>query len=239
VKANVTHGLPLSHSDRVAAASRILASHPRWSDRSVAAATGLSDKTVSRLRARSTPEAAEPGTRLGRDGRVRPVDSRSRRQHAAAIISRRPSAGLREVARATGLSAATVRDVRQRLERGEDPVPGKYQPGTLALDAPPATAEPADEAGTAPASSRVRVRPAPRPMDRDTLLEQLRQDPSLRFSEAGRLAVRWLDRHVVDIGSLAELERGPPDHWAPVVAGLARRCATDWTRLAERLELRS
>src|SRR5260221_2740054 len=43
VKANVTHGLPLSPPDRKAAAESIIASHPNWSDRAVAAATGLSD----------------------------------------------------------------------------------------------------------------------------------------------------------------------------------------------------
>jgi len=84
-----------------------------------------------------------------------------------------------------------------------------------------------------------RARPAPRPVDRDTLLEKLRQDPSLRFNEAGRLAVRWLHQHIVDTEGLENLERGLPDHWAPVVASLARSCATDWTRLAEQLELRT
>jgi ParB-like chromosome segregation protein Spo0J len=238
VKANVKHGLPLSHSDRLAAAARILASHPQWSDRAVAAATGLSDKTVSRVRACSTSETAESNTRLGRDGRVRPVDSRSRRQHAATIISRRPTAALREVARTTGLSAATVRDVRQRLERGEDPVPDRYQPAGADLGASAAPVPDRDPQAV-PAANEVRVRRAANAIDPDTLLEKLRQDPSLRFSEAGRLAVRYLDRHLVDTDGLENLEHGLPDHWAPVVANLARSCATNWARLAEQLELRT
>src|SRR4029078_7378388 len=56
VKTNVKHGLPLSPSDRAAAAARIIAIHPHWSDRAVAAATALSDKTISPIPARSTAD---------------------------------------------------------------------------------------------------------------------------------------------------------------------------------------
>lgn len=104
VKANVTHGLPLSRSDRSVAAARIIMTHPQWSDRAVAAAVGLSDKTISRIRSRSSADAPQSNARLGRDGRLRPLDSGYRRQQAAAMIHERPNAGLREVARATGLS---------------------------------------------------------------------------------------------------------------------------------------
>ncbi|GAA4224535.1 hypothetical protein GCM10022254_04210 [Actinomadura meridiana] len=129
VKANVAHGLPLSQPDRMAAAGRIIAAHPQWSDRAVAAATGLSDKTIARLRDRTGQGAAQPAARLGRDGRLRPLDSAAKRRRAAAMISDEPDAGLRAIARATGLSLATVRDVRQRVGRGEDPVPERYRNG--------------------------------------------------------------------------------------------------------------
>ncbi|MFD6620078.1 ParB/RepB/Spo0J family partition protein, partial [Streptomyces albidoflavus] len=123
VEANVTHGLPLSRADRAAAAARIVETHPQWSDRAVAVATGISDKTVSRIRAHTAGEdGPQTGARIGRDGRMRPLDSTWRRRQAAAIFRERPDAGLREVARATGLSPTTVRDVRRRLERGESPV---------------------------------------------------------------------------------------------------------------------
>ncbi|MFD9393249.1 ParB/RepB/Spo0J family partition protein, partial [Streptomyces sp. NPDC060000] len=128
VQANVTHGLPLSRADRTAAAARIVVAFPQWSDRAVAAAAGISDKTVARIRAQTaTGHAGRSTSRLGRDGRVRPLDSGRRRRRAAAILLGRPDAGLREVARASGLSPATVRDVRRRVERGEDPVPARYR----------------------------------------------------------------------------------------------------------------
>ncbi len=76
VRCNVGHGLPLGLAERRSAASRILRSHPERSDRSVASVCGVSPKTVARLRgevARHAPRQV-PARRVGRDGRVRPVD---------------------------------------------------------------------------------------------------------------------------------------------------------------------
>lgn len=233
VKANTTHGLPLSQPDRTAAAVRIINRHPHWSDRAVAAATGLSDKTISRIRGRTMPGAPQPTARLGRDGRLRPLDTAARRQQAAAMINERPKVVLREVARATGLSVATVRDVRQRIGRGEDPVPDRYRP-----------AEPPDTETPEPAPRQDRVA-TPRTRyketlpDQQTLLAKLRNDPSLRSNEAGRQFLRWLHRHTVDTDGLEDVCHGLPDYWAPVVAKLARTCATAWVQLAELLEQRT
>ena len=49
VKLNAGHGLPLSLADRKAAARRMLADFPEWSNRRLAQAAGLSDKTVAAL----------------------------------------------------------------------------------------------------------------------------------------------------------------------------------------------
>ncbi|MEN3356218.1 MAG: hypothetical protein V7637_200 [Mycobacteriales bacterium] len=235
VKANITHGLPLSQSDRAAAAARIIGQHSHWSDRAVAMTAGLSDKTVSRIRNRLTSETPQSNARLGRDGRLRPLDSGARRQQAAAMINDKPGAGLREVARATGLSAATVRDVRQRIERGENPVPMKYRaPEECDDDAAAIAVGRVAQPSTSGRVTRIYV-----PVDVHMLLEKLRRDPSVRFSEAGRLALRWLHQHTVDAADLENLERGLPDHWAATVASLARSCAIEWVRLAEHLERRT
>jgi ParB-like chromosome segregation protein Spo0J len=234
VQANITHGLPLSQPDRAAAAARILACHPQWSDRAVAAATGLSDKTISRIRNRSTAETPQLNSTLGRDGRLRPRDSRAGRQRAAAMINDRPEAGLREIARATGLSAATVRDVRRRVDRGEDPVPGKYRRTEMPDSGPVTAVTRAPRRSGGSRAIRIEV-----PTDRRTLLAKLSCDPSLRFSDAGRTTLRWLLHHTVDAAALESLHRGLPDHWAPFVASLARSCAAEWTRLAEQLEQRT
>jgi ParB-like chromosome segregation protein Spo0J len=239
VKTNVTHGLPLSRSDRAAAAARIIMTHPQWSDRAVAAATALSDKTVSRIRARSTAELPQSNTRLGRDGRVRPLDSGRRREQAAVMIRDRPDAGLREVARATGLSPATVHDVRQRIDRGEDPVPDRYRsadkPTPLAVPTAPATSA---TVSRPPQGGRHLSRRDPA-VDRQILLAKLARDPSLKFNEAGRQTLRWLHHHSVNAEELQTMGRGLPDHWAPVVADLARSCAAAWIRLAEQLQERN
>ncbi|WP_433325239.1 ParB/RepB/Spo0J family partition protein [Spirillospora sp. CA-294931] len=234
VEANVAHGLPLSQADRVAAANRIISANPQWSDRAVAAATGLSGKTVSRIRCRSSAENPRSGVRLGRDGRLRPLDSGAKRRQAAAMINDNPEAGLRTIARATGLSLATVQDVRQRVGRGEDPVPERYrsanehEPAASAADSPPPRTsgenrKPRSEDGS---------------VDQNALLAKLRNDPSLKFNESGRHTLRWLHRHTVDPEDLEGLCRDLPDHCAPVIADLARGCATAWITLAERLRQR-
>ncbi|HEV2780633.1 MAG TPA: ParB/RepB/Spo0J family partition protein [Actinophytocola sp.] len=238
VKANVTHGLPLSRADRSAAAGRIIASHPQWSDRAVAAATGLSDKTVSRIRAQCATDSTPAATaRVGRDGRIRPLDTGNRREQAAAVIRAHPRAGLRQIARVTGLSPATVRDVRQRIDRGEHPVPHRYRNTTTGT--PPATvpAAPAEPALPSPGATAVARTPAP--LDLNTLLTHLGNDPALRLTEAGRHTLRLLHRCLVDHEQLAHLERGIPDHWAPHLAHLARRCAAAWHQLAEQLQQRA
>jgi ParB-like nuclease family protein len=232
VKANVTHGLPLSQADRKAAAARVIVARPDWSDRSVAASTGLSDKTVSVIRARSTAEDSQSNNRLGRDGRLRPLNSAARRRRAAAMINENPEAGIREIARATGLSPSTVQDVRQRADRGEDPVPARYrdQDGELS---------PADVPRQV--GRKRRDRTTSRELtasDVAALLLQLRSDPSLKFNEDGRYILRWLFHHVVDADSCERLGDSVPDHWASVVADLARTCAVNWKALADQLDER-
>ncbi|MGD0557053.1 MAG: ParB/RepB/Spo0J family partition protein, partial [Streptosporangiaceae bacterium] len=123
VEENVAHGLPLTQADRQAAAERIIATHPHLSDRAIGQASGLAAKTVAAIRKRSTEESQQSNVRVGRDGRVRPLDASEARLRAAEMLTDQPEASLRDVARAAGISPATVLDVRKRLERGESPVP--------------------------------------------------------------------------------------------------------------------
>src|SRR5947209_4522283 len=73
VHLNVMHGLPLTLSERKAAAQRVLTSYPHWSDRSIGLIAGVSNKTVGKLRGCTTEEISQLNPRLGRDGKVRPV----------------------------------------------------------------------------------------------------------------------------------------------------------------------
>lgn len=119
VRTNVTHGMPLSLADRKAAAVRIVASHPHWSDRMIAGTAGLSAATVARIRLGR--DGSEPASRIGHDGRVRPVNSPERRRLARALLMTEPTLSLREVARRVGISPETARAVRAGLRRGEPP----------------------------------------------------------------------------------------------------------------------
>ena len=87
VEANVKHGLPLSFADRTAAAARIISSHPQLSDRAIASSTGLAARTVAVIRQRSTGDGPQLNTRLGRDGRIRPLNAAEGRIIAAKLIA--------------------------------------------------------------------------------------------------------------------------------------------------------
>jgi hypothetical protein len=226
VTANLTNGLPLSHEDRKAAAARIIATHPTWSDGAVASVTGLSDKSVRAVRRRSTPEPPESDSRLGRDGRVRPLNSAAKRRHAAELVRANPGAGLRAIAREAGISVATAADVRERLRRAEDPVPLKYRTTRAA----PTAALPN---GAAPVRDRTT-----RPPDPLAALAGLRNDPSLKFTDSGRQVLRWLHRHTVDQDDRARVLAALPAHCTNLVAEFARGCARGWAELADELERR-
>ncbi len=227
VRENIAHGLPLSLSDRRAAAVSIIAFHPHWSDRVVAEQTGLSDKTISTLRTvGSASDPAEQSARLGRDGRLRPLNSAAMRRKAAAMLREDPSAGLREIARSTGLSPTTVRDVRIRIDEGKDPVPARYSDTT--------------NRSFAAASTPPRRRGGHlEPINRKALLAKLMGDPSVKFNDSGRSLLRWLERYSVNPENCETLAPNIPDHWALPIANLARSCATAWTMLAEQLEQRT
>jgi ParB-like chromosome segregation protein Spo0J len=122
VKANVAHGKPLTLAEREAAAKTVLGIHGDWSNRLVAQVCGLSDKTVGRLR-KTTAEIPQSTARIGRDGRQRPTDTRQLRTEIATALRAKPDARPDDLARSLSTSPTTVRDVRKRLDRGDDPLP--------------------------------------------------------------------------------------------------------------------
>ncbi|MFD7664678.1 ParB N-terminal domain-containing protein [Streptomyces sp. NPDC059788] len=123
IQANTAHGLPLSLAERKAAAGRVIQLQPEQSDRVIARITGLSAKTVGALRGRSSEENPQPNTRLGRDGRVRPLSFEEGRRRALAVIKERPGATVREIAREAGVSVGTAHSLRVQVERGRPAEP--------------------------------------------------------------------------------------------------------------------
>jgi ParB-like chromosome segregation protein Spo0J len=245
VELNVAHGLPLSAAARQAAAARIVASYPHWSNRAIARSSGLSATTVAAIRARPS-DLPPPEARIGRDGRMRPLNIEARRRCAAEVIAAQPDASLRQIAKAAGISLGTALDVRNRLRSGEDPVSPDRRPGGR-----PAGPTPAGPDGQVDSrdDGRALVPPpqtttttttttAPPPESLARWFEGLRRDPSLRHSEQGRTVVRWLDQHVVRPDELTQLVEAIPPHSGYAVAELALACAEAWRHLAEELQRR-
>ncbi len=222
VQVNVMHGLPLSAQDRASAAGRILATCPDWSDRAIAAAAGLTAKTVAAIRRRETTADERSRPRLGSDGRVRPISNVEGRRRAGQLLQKNPDASLREVARRVGISPGTGRDGRDRLRRGEDVVPARRLPI-------PAERQPAEAL----------VPPNPLVMSGVTLtIGQLRRDPSLRMTNFGRQLLRLLDLGVLPVLQMDQMVEMIPEHATPQVAMVARACALGWLRMADLLERR-
>jgi ParB-like chromosome segregation protein Spo0J len=219
VEANVAHGLPLSYADREAAAIRIIASHPEWSDRAIAASTGLAARTVRSVRVTVSAEKPQVNARLGLDGRVRPLDSSAGRSLAYELIKERPEAPLREIARRAGIAVSTAHDVRERVRRGEDPVPDGVRRKW-------------SRSNRSTRADRTRRDNARSPMSK---LRGLQMDPALRFTEAGRVLLGWLSRNMVDQNELTSLADSVPPHCVNLVADLARDYAFAWHEFSEEL----
>jgi ParB-like chromosome segregation protein Spo0J len=199
VQSNVAHGLPLSLADRTAAASRIVRSHPQWSDRLIASSTGLSPKTVAGVRRRSTEDIPQLTSRVGRDGRTR------------AIVVQPPRDALKD--RLDGIDA----ELRARARTRE---------------AAPTSVRSVDVAPPQP-------RPAPRENraspDRSQILDVLRQDPSLRFTDSGRALLRLLGLNNSLPHQLDQLVENVPHHCADRVIDLATSYAEAWQEFADLL----
>jgi ParB-like chromosome segregation protein Spo0J len=226
VRANVTHGLPLSRADREAAVVRLLRSEVPWSDRAIADIAGLSAPTVGAIRQQVTGAPAGMGPRVGRDGRTRPLNPADGRRKASAVILSRPDASLREIAKEAGISVGTARDVRERLRRGDDPVPTRFADKDAAPER--ASAGPGLDAD-ALATRRMT------PVDPMSALQNLRRDPSLRFTEVGRSLLQWLSIHTLRAERRAHFAQSIPEHCRDSVAELAIGCARIWEDLAREL----
>jgi ParB-like chromosome segregation protein Spo0J len=212
VRANVAHGLPLSPTDRKAAATHILASHPHWSDRLIASVTGLSPKTIAEVRRDCAPAADH---RTGQDGKVRPINSLEKRRIASDLMLHNPNLSLRQVARTAGISPETARAVRIRMLRGEDPVLLKRR---------------------GPKRAEEQAEPHPPAPDWPSVVHQLRTDPSLRFTDTGRALLRLMDVHAMSDGKWATIADNVPPHCRPTIAKVAGEFARAWHMFAEHLE---
>ncbi|RMI30416.1 ParB N-terminal domain-containing protein [Nocardia stercoris] len=211
---NSSHGLPLSRSDRTAAAIRLVRTQPEWSNRVIAGVVGLAPGTVGKLR-QAAGQIGQSTKRLGRDGRLRPVDGMAARERVVELLARTPTASARSIAREVGISHSTVQEIRRRMERGE----GDRAPGNPAL-------EPGKSSGYTFVENR---------KNSAELLRKLINDPSVRSSESGRQLIRWLHNGNV-VGEWHTHQNSVPGQWIGAVAELARTFATEWNAFADTLD---
>jgi ParB-like chromosome segregation protein Spo0J len=206
VEANLAHGLPLSLADRKAAAARIMRSRPQWSDRAIAKASGLSGKTVGALR--RSLQASDGDSRVGQDGRSRPVDGAVGRRLAGTLLGQHPRSSLREVARAAGVSVATVRDVRDRMNRGEDVLPPQQRRTGRTVRF---------EGGD------------------HSVLRQLMTDPSIKYRSGGRALLDLMRARpsTVDPNAIVGML---PAHCRGMAATACRQIALEWSEFAAVIE---
>jgi ParB-like chromosome segregation protein Spo0J len=228
VEANVKHGLPLSYADRKVAAARIITSHPQLSDRALAESAGLSARVVAAIR-RSTESVPQLNARVGKDGKTRPVSHVEGRQRAAEKMAENPKASLREIAQSAGISPATARDVRKRLERGDDPLPGRLR--EVAGNGNGAALQ-VGRMGIHPVMGLTQSPPA-------TVLEKLTRDPSLRGQERGRRLLELLHHNAVNSQDWSAMVSAVPPHCADLMVQAARHSAQLWLKFAQDLERRS
>jgi ParB-like chromosome segregation protein Spo0J len=236
VKTNSLHGLPLSRADRISGAKRILTWHRDWSDRAVAAATGLSAKTIAGLRHRSPDDGRDISKRLGRDGKRHPITAAEGRKRAAEYLTAHPDASLREVAREADVSLGTVHDVRTRLRRGIDPMVGARsaaarKPGDQDPPAASAQYRPSPDDAT----SLLARRRTTLPPTWAAISPKLAHDPCIRYSASGREFLRWMAMHVMHPGEWKEFSETVPAHWAEDISLIADSVADSWREFADHL----
>ena len=238
VKSNTLHGLPLSRADRIAGAKRILEGHLDWSDRSVAAATGLSAKTIAGLRHHSDCEVKDLDKRLGRDGKWRPVTGIEGRKRAAEYLAIRPDASVREVAREADISLGTVHDVRDKLRRGLDPTTvGRRSSQDRAANG---SAGDAGRDWTSPGNGTGlhTRRPSNLAPSWSEISPKIANDPTIRYTENGRKFLRWMATRIMQPGEWKEFAEAVPPHWTKDISLVAESVSGAWLDFAKQLRTR-
>ena len=155
VRLNIAHGKPLTLAERLGAASQILKSGPNLSDRAIAAICGLSPRTIG-ARRKASPQSDET-SRVGEDGRTRPLNTQVARRQAADLIIAFPDDSNRSIGRSVGLSEGTVRNVRRQINRAADTSSKKSdKPVRLSSGKPPVPADKPEPTPGSPASETPR-----------------------------------------------------------------------------------
>jgi len=244
VRSNVTHGKPLTLAEREAAALHIVELVPDWSDRRIAGVSGLSPKTVARLRARATVDSAQSRARLGRDGRLRPLDPTEVRRRVAEAVRSDPDASTRAIAARTGASQATVRDVRQRLSRGVSELIGRPRRSRQKTDGPaddPAADDALPLADDADDPEHPGDHPGFRALGEPVALMHRASNGVVAGPGGAATAdfATWFEQHRIDEADWQRFVHGLPISRVYEVADACRRFSAAWRAFAIALEDRA
>ncbi len=184
-----------------------------------------------------------------------PLSLADRKAAARRIVMSHPHWSDRRIATTAGLSAATVARLRK-----EDAVPtasarvgqdGRVRPvdsferrrvarAIMLAEPTLSLREVARRAGISPETARTVRRRLPEgepvpAVDATTAVQQLRTDPTLRFSETGRTLLRLLEVRSVSADTWATIARNVPAHCRDAVARIAVECADTWRAFAEQV----
>lgn len=229
VRLNIVHGLPLSRAERHAAVARILVTHPHWSNRMLASVSGLSAGTIAGIRDRCAEQTGESDSRIGKDGRIRPIDGTAGRRRVCELLESHPTASIREIARLANVSPSTVHDVRRRLSGGNEPLPLRQRERQRQRDSDPSADERIEQLRSLLKVGRDVS------ADPQTILRKLTRDPTFRYSDSCHRLLRWLDASRQVMAHCPQAAGHVPPHAAGVVATLAREYAYAWADFAARL----
>jgi hypothetical protein len=134
-----------------------------------------------------------------------------------------------------GISPETARDVRNRLQRGEDPLLGGG-PRRRPRVGHASVAQEGKEQGQCPSGEGMASSRRPVGHDRATVVQRLRADPALRLTETGRTLLGLLRVHTLKAEEWKKIGDNIPSHCGEIIADLARECADMWTVLADSIE---
>jgi hypothetical protein len=180
----------------------------------------VSPKLVARLRKVTSPCDPSIEKRLGRDGKLRPVQAGCIRERIADAIRERPGASLRAIAAELCVSPETVRSVKQKLGGGSADDQANRTAG--------ARADREDVVATLLLLSTPRMVAAP----------AWRTDNALQSTPTGADFAKWFEQTFAD-GDTWEKAVTVPVSRVYEIADEARRRATWWKTFAEVVESRA
>jgi hypothetical protein len=226
IRRNTRHGLPLTLREREDAAAQLLGLHREWSNRRVAESCALAHGTVAKIREQlcSSGEAEQLNKRVGRDGRIRPVDSAETRKSIERALESAPGATARQIAAQVGASPTTVATVRSRMKQAAAGAEALLIPGSAYASGTSGRVQAVEQPGAVPSASEA--------------LGNWRSDVSLSSTPEQKLFLAWFEKTSIQ-EEWTEFVDVPPLSRVYELADEARRRAQYWEKFAQAIEFRS